>query len=260
MLKKKIRSKKFIAELIKKFLINWSKILLISFCSFAQTAIYNPDDDVVVIEIPPHLDELRGYPSANELDSEAIIWFNLATDLIFTKPNQAIILFKKAISKDLYFVQAYDNLAKTYRSLEEYDLATKYYLLSQKIFPKGPTAYQNLAVVYFKQEKWDEAIRQYELLIKIDSNDPEGYYGLAKIYLDADDFVLALKNAKKALSLYKINPPNYIGDSYAQIGLIYYYIGQKSLAKEYLEIAKVKYEENNLSEMFSHLLPLLNLL
>lgn len=234
--------------------------LLVSFCSFTQTAIYNPDDDVLSIEIPTDLDELRGYPSINELDSEAIIWYNLATDLIFTKPNQAIILFKKAINKDPYFVQAYDNLAKTYRILEKYDLAAKYYLLSQRIFPKGSSAYQNLAVVYDIQEKWDEAIRQYEMVISINPDNPEGYYGLAKIYMDDDDFVLALKNAKKALSLYKINPPNYIGDSYAQIGLIYFYMGQSVLAKEYLEIAKIKYEENNLSYLFSDFIPLLDLL
>jgi tetratricopeptide (TPR) repeat protein len=221
--------------------------------SFAQIGIYNPDDDVVTIEIYEDLDELRGYPSANELDSEAIIWFNLATEVITTRPNQAIILFKKAINKDPYFVQAYDNLAKTYRTLEEYDLAAKYYLLSQKIFPKGYTAYQNLALVYRYQEKWDEAIRQYEMLISIDPDDPEAYYGLAGVYLtiENDELILALSNAKKALSLYKINPPNYIGDSYAQIGIIYFYRGQKVLAKEYLEIAKVKYRENNLLQMVS---------
>ena len=246
--------------------------LLVSFSSFAQTGVistefasinpatYNPDDDVLSIEIPTNLDELRGYPSANELDSEAIIWYNLATNLIITKPNQAIILFKKAINKDPYFVQAYDNLAKTYRTLEEYDLAAKYYLLSQEIFPKGSSAYQNLAVVYNKQGKWKEAIRQYEMVISINTDNPEGYYGLAAIYLDTEDFMLALKNAKKALSLYKTNPPNYIGDSYAQIGLIYFYTGQSVLAKEYLETAKVKYEENNLSYLFSKFVALLDVL
>jgi|TARA_B110000259_G_scaffold137752_1_gene155116 tetratricopeptide (TPR) repeat protein len=235
-------------------------VLLLSFNSFTQTAIYNPDDDVLTIEIPTDLDELRGYPSPNELDSEAIIWYNLATEIIATRPNQAILLFKKAINKDPSFVQAYDNLAKTYRTLEEYDLAVKYYLLSQKIFPEGSSAYQNLAVVYRYQEKWDQAIRQYKMVISLNPDDPEGYYGLAGVYLTMgnDKLILALSNAKKALNLYNINAPNYIGDSYAQIGLIYFYTGEKVLAKQYLEIAKVKYNENNLSQMFSQYENLLN--
>ena len=234
-------------------------LLFIPLVFFAQEGKYNPIDDVVTIEIPQNVDELRGYPTFDELDPEAITFFNLATELISSKPNQAIILFKKAINKDPYFVQAYDNLAKTYRELEEYDLAIKYYLLSQKIYPWGNSSFQNLAVVYTFQKDWSKAINQYEKLISLYPDDPEGYYGLANLYLKIEtNLSKALSNAKKALTLYEINPPNYIGDSYAQVGLIYYYRGEKEFAKKYLKKAKAKYIENNLSNIFTKYESILN--
>ena len=49
---------------------------------------------------------------------------------------------------------------------------------------------------------------------------------------------LALSNALIAPELYEKNPPNYIYDSYLQVGLIYCYRKEKSLAKKYLKIAK----------------------
>jgi len=227
--------------------------LLFCFSSFGQKGIYIPEDDVLSIEVPTKMDNLYGYPSYDELDSEAVAYYNLATPIIASQPNQAILLFKKAINKDPYFVQAIDNLAKTYRFIKEYNLAIKYYLLSQKIFPKGNTAYQNLAVVYSIQKEWDKAIEQYNILISNFPNNPEGYYGLANVYLNIEDdsLILALKNAKKALNLYLTNPTNYISDSYLQVGLIHYYRKETSLAKKYLKIAKEKFDENNMSERFS---------
>ena len=41
--------------------------------------------------------------------------------------------------------------------------------------------------------------------------------------MKTSEYGIALKNASKALELYKKNPTNYIGDSYGQVGLIYYY-------------------------------------
>lgn len=227
--------------------------LVVCFSSFGQKGIYFPGDDVLSIEIPTKIDKLYGYPSNDELHPEAVEYYNLATPIIASQPNQAILLFKKAINKDPHFVQAIDNLAKTYRFIEEYNLAIEYYLLSQKIFPKGNTAYQNLAVVYCIQKQWNKAIEQYNILISNYPNDPEGYYGLAQVYLNIEDdsLVLALKNAKKALSLYLTNPTNYISDSYLQVGLIHYYRKEKNLAKKYLKNAKKKFDENDMSERFS---------
>jgi tetratricopeptide (TPR) repeat protein len=99
------------------------------------------------------------------------------------------------------------------------------------------------------------AIEEYKILIKMSPQNPEGYYGLANVYQTLSKLDLALSNAFIALELYKQNPTNYIGDSYAQIGLIYYYMGNKSKAKEYIQIAKEKYISNNLESYFNSTFP-----
>jgi hypothetical protein len=78
---------------------------------------------------------------------------------------------------------------------------------------------------------------------------------LANIYKKTSKLKLALFNAFIALDLYRKEPTNYIGDSYGQIGLIYYYMGNKLKAKEYIQIAKEKHLSNNLESYFNSTFP-----
>jgi len=139
--------------------------------------------------------------------------------------------------------------------LNENDLAIKSYKISLKIFPKGNAARQNLAVVYSKMGDWNNAIYEYKILVKSNSNNPEGYYGLADVYSKSKNYDLALPNALAALELYKQSPTNYIGDSYGQVGLIYYYLGNKSEAKKYIQIAKREYIINDFEANFYSTFP-----
>ena len=235
-------------------------ILSWSVC-FGQKGLYY-DDNILSVEIPTNIDVLNGYPSADELNSDAIDNYNKATELIYKLPNlkdvdeknkllnQAANYFTKAINSDSKFIQAYDNLGKTYRMLNENYLAIKSYEISLKIFPKGNTARQNLAVVYSEIGDWDNAIYQYTTLISLNPNNPEGYYGLANVYSRIKNYDLALPYALDALNLYKKSPTNYIGDSYGQVGLIYYYLGNKSEGRKYIQIAKEEYIKNGFESKF----------
>lgn len=197
-------------------------------------------------------DVLDGYPDASLFDYAAINYYNKATNIIYSDTYLAAEYYLKAIKIEPKFVQAIDNLGKAYRILEKYSLAEKYYKKSIEIFPNGPTAHQNLAVVYERQKKYNEELEEYKKVIKINSQDPEGYFGLAQAYFyNNNEIDLALKNALKALELYKKNPPNYIGDGYQLVGLIYYYSGDKINAKKYIQIAKEKHIENDLENAFS---------
>jgi tetratricopeptide (TPR) repeat protein len=240
--------------------------LLMSLVSFGQTAIYS-SNGVLTIETPVVKDVLLGYPTADVLDSRAIDNYNKGTEILQnlnkalnkTKEKdliiQAIDYFIISINFDSKFVQAYDNIGKAYRMLKKYDLAIISYEMSLKIFPKGISAHQNLAIVYDKQKNWDKAIKEYKTLITISPKNPEGYYGLANIYKKTSKLKLALFNAFIALDLYRKEPTNYIGDSYGQIGLIYYYMGNKLKAKEYIQIAKEKHLSNNLESYFNSTFP-----
>ena len=229
-------------------------LLLVSFKAHLQTGIHS-SDGVLTVTIPTNIDVLEGYPSANELNSDAIKYYNKGIESIFDNTNQAIDYFIKAINYDSKFVQAYDNLGKAYRMLEKYDLAIKSYNISLKIFPSGSIAHQNLAVVYTEQNMWIKAIEEYKILVILRPQNPEGYYGLANVYKKNSKLNLALSNALKALELYKQNPTNYIGDSYGQVGLIYYDLGNKLEAKAYIQKAKNTYISNNLEDYFYKTFP-----
>ena len=241
-------------------------VLFIPLAGFGQKGLYY-DDKVLTIEIPTNIDVLNGYPTADELNSNAIDNYNKATELFYKLPNlkdvdeknkllnQAAKYFTKAINSDSKFVQAYDNLGKTYRMLNENHLAIKSYEISLKIFPKGNTARQNLAFVYKEIGDWDNAIYQYTTLISLNPNNPEGYYGLASVYSRIKNYDLALPYALDALNLYKKSPPNYIGDSYGQVGLIYYYLGNKSEGRKYIQTAKKEYIKNGFESNFYSTFP-----
>ena len=241
-------------------------LLFIPLASFSQEGLYYYDK-VLSIEVPTNIDVLNGYPTADELNSDAIDNYNKATELFYKLSNlkdieeknkllsQAAIYFTKAINSDSKFVQAYDNLGKTYRMLNENDLAIKSYEISLKIFPKGNAARQNLAVVYTEIGDWDNAIYQYTTLISLNPIDPEAYYGLANVYSRIKNYDLALPYALDALKLYKQSPTNYIGDSYGQVGLIYYYLGNKSEGRKYIQTAKREYIKNGFEFNFYSTFP-----
>ncbi len=235
-------------------------LLILLFCniySFSQTEGEYKKDDVVHISVSQEQDILYGYPDYSEINESAIEWYNKATKILHTEKDLAIKYYLKAIKIDPKFVQAYDNIGKIYRMLEKYDLSIKYYKKSIKIFPSGTVARGNLAIVYHRLNQFEDAINEYKILIDIQPNDPEGYYGIARIYSsqEVNELELALINAKKALDIYKKNPPNYIGDSYAQIGIIYYNLGNKEKAKTYIQIAKEKYIKNNFEQVFKDTFP-----
>ena len=215
----------------------------------------------MTVDIPTSIDVLLGYPSADDLDPQAISEYNKGTEIVFGlnkfKKEEHNKLLKtaidhliKSINYDQSFVQAYDNLGKAYRMLGEIDLAIEVYKISIKIFPGGVSAIQNLAIAYSEKKEWSSSILEYEKLIKKAPNNPEGYYGLAGIYKRTAQLDIALKNALKALKLYENNPPNFIGDSYGRVGLIYYYMGDKENARKYIIKAKEKDYENNFEEEF----------
>ena len=235
-------------------------LLILLFCnvySFSQTEGDYKEDEVVHINVSQTQDILHGYPDYSDINERAIEWYNKATNILYTDTDLAIKYYLSAIKIDHKFVQAYDNIGKIYRMLKEYDLSIKYYKKSIDIFPNGDVAHGNLALVYKLQNKFEDAINEYKKVIEIQPNSPEGYYGIAGIYLhqQVNELELALINAKKALDIYKMNPPNYIGDSYAQVGLIYYYLGNNAKAKAYIQIAKEKYNENNFEQVFKDTFP-----
>jgi len=239
---------------MKKYIL----LLIVPFLSFGQTEIYS-SEGVATIVVPTGIDVLLGYPTPDEINSKAIEPYNKGTEMLieFGQKKDEKLLYKAidyfmlAINYDDMFVQAYDNLGKIYRMLGNYKLAKNAYEISIKIFPNGEAAHQNLAICYVELNEWEKAIIKYKTLIEIRPENPEGYYGLGVCYKAQKKYELALTEATHALKLYIKNPPNYIGDGYWLVGEILYYLDEKDLATEMLQLSISIDAENEIFRTFN---------
>ena len=198
-------------------------------------------------------DIVYNYPS--DINNEAIIYYNKAINATSSNKESAINFYLLAIDIEPLFIQAYDNLGQLFRVSEEYNQAIKCYEKSISIYPFGHIAQINLATLYNIQNNSSKALQHYQNVIEIQPKSPEGYYGVAKILLDSKSYDSALEYAKKALIRYERQPNTAIGDCYSLIGLIYYYSDNYSQAKKHIRIAKIKYQEYNLEELFYKTFP-----
>ena len=211
------------------------------------------DKNILTFPATKKTDIVYDYPT--EIDNEAIKYYNKAINTTSSNSELAIEYYLKAIEIEPAFIQAYDNLGQLFRVLEKYNLSIECYNKSISIYPRGHIAQINLATLYNHQNNSEKAIKHYKEVIQINPNSPEGYYGVAKIYLDNQKLNSALEYAEKALSRYKKKPNTGIADSYALIGLVYYYLDKPIEAKKHIQLAKSKYQEYNIEEVFHTTFP-----
>ncbi len=150
----------------------------------------------------------------------------------------AVELYKKAIVADTNYIDAYDNLALSFRRLNLLDSAMKYYKISNRKFPSGVLALQNMAVVESIRGNYSSAISNYQEIIRLQPDNPEGYYGLAEIQLKTGKLDDALRNASVAERIYRETNNPYIGDAYYLTCWIYVKKENYTQAKRYLLLAK----------------------
>ena len=198
-------------------------------------------------------DIVYNYPT--DIDNQAIIYYNKAINATASNTESAINYYLLAIDIEPQFIQAYDNLGQLFRVNEQYNQAIKCYEKSISIYPLGHIAQINLATLYNTQDNSSKALYHYQNVIEIQPESPEGYYGVAQILLNNKSYDSALEHAKKALIRYERKPNTAIGDCYSLIGLIYYYLDNYSQARKHIRIAKIKYQEYNLEELFYNTFP-----
>ena len=220
---------------------------------FSQTITWDSNNKILTFTATKKTDIVYDYPT--EINGDAIDYYNKAVNTTNTNPNLAVEYYLKSIEIYPQFVQAYDNLGQLFRALKEYELSIECYQKSISVYPQGHIAHINLATLFNTINKSDDAIKHYQKVIQIQPESPEGYYGIAKIFLDKDNLNSALEYAKKALNKYKQKPNKGIEDCYSLIGLIYYYSGIPGEAKTNIQIAKSKYVEYNIEEVFNSTFP-----
>ncbi len=91
--------------------------------------------------------------------------------------------------------------------------------------------YQGLGIFYYRQGRFDEAAVQFTNVVEIDRNNMRGLSNLASSYMLAGNFAAAAPVYHRSVS---VEPTD---TTYANLGIMYYYLGQYDLAEEALRSA-----------------------
>ena len=102
--------------------------------------------------------------------SQGVIYFNKK------KYEKAEECLKKAISKDVKYVNAYTKLGELYYELERYDDEVKVLEIAKSLMPNDPDIYFYLAMAYEDISKFDSAILAYEKNLELRPNDKDALY------------------------------------------------------------------------------------
>ena len=160
-------------------------------------------------------------------DQADIIKIFVMSDLNTNNFIKAEQLLKKVLPKNntAEFNYILGNIFKIQNKDDEAIGAYKKSLSINKNFSE---AYNNLANVQKKNEIFDEALLNYENAIKTNENNIEAYYNLANLYKSLKNYDESIKNYKKVI---KLNPN--FSDPYNNIGTIYSILGKFNDAREF---------------------------
>ena len=159
---------------------------------------------------------------------------------IQNKFHDAIDLFKKAISLNNNFSEAYNNLANTQKIMGDNKNATYNYIQAIKSNNSNLGAYFNLANLYRSEKKFEEAINNYKKVLELNPKFVESMNNIGSINLILGNFENGLKYFVEAIEIDKFNSESY-----------YNYVSAKKITDEDKVFLKLKnlIEEEKLLEV-----------
>lgn len=146
--------------------------------------------------------------------------------------------FNMAIKADPKFVLAYDDLAFSYRKIDDYKNAIKNYKKSLEIFPEGKFALTNIGVAYSLNNDYKNAVVYYEKYMQYYPNDAEGYYGAGKAQLMQNELEKALHNIFLAYKIYFHEKSDYLKDAEQLLQIIHGKLEDENREDVFIKIAK----------------------
>ena len=154
-------------------LFNKKKFIKISKISLKNRSLFEDQPDIVKMIIMSDLNT-KNYINAEQLLRKALIHYNTAEFnyilgnilKIQDKNNEAIIAYKKSISINSNFSEAYNNLANVQKKIEYFDEALLNYKNAIRTNVNNLEAYYNLANLLKLLKNYDEANKNYKKVIK----------------------------------------------------------------------------------------------
>ena len=257
-------------------LFNQKKFNKISKISSKIRSLLEDQTDIVKIIVMSDLN-VKNFIKAEHLLRKVLIQNNTAefnyilgnTLKIQDKNNEAIIAYKKSISLNKNFSEAYNNLANVQKKIEYFDDALVNYKNAIRTKEDNLEAYYNLANLYKSLKNYDEAIKNYKKVIKLNTNFSDAYNNIGTIYSilgkfnDAREFYIKSMETNKYFAepyknyvqLSKINEKDEVFESlkeivkkedldeeqkevfFYSISKAYFDIGNDNLAFKYLNSA-----------------------
>ena len=197
-------------------LFNKKKFNKISNISSKTRAFFEDEADIVKIFVMSDLNT-NNFIKAEQLLKKVLPKNNTAefnyilgnTFKIQNKNDEAIAAYKKSLSINKNFSEAYNNLANVQKKNENFDEALLNYKNAIKTKENNLEAYYNLANLYKSLKKYGDSIKNYQKVIKLNSNFSDPYNNIGTIYS-----ILGKFNDAKEFYLKSINVNKYFAEAY----------------------------------------------
>ena len=242
-----LKEKKNIINLFKQ-----KKFSKISNISIKKRNLLEDQPDIVKIIVISDLNN-KNFIKAEHLLRKAMITNNtaefnyiLGNILKFQdKNNEAIAAYKKSISLNKDFSEAYNNLANVQKKIELFEDALLNYKNAIRTNGNNLEAYYNLANLFKSLKNYEEANKNYKKVLKLNPNFSDAYNNIGTIYSilgkfnDARDFYI------KSMEINKYFAEPY--KNYVQLNKI---DEKDEVFKSLKEIVKKKDLEEDQKEVF----------
>ena len=103
------------------------------------------------------------------------------------KLDEAEAKFKEALTADVMYGPAHNNLGKVYYLQKRYYLAAWEFEYAMKLMPYLPEPKNNLGLVFESVDQLDKAVSYYQEAIKMEPENPEVIGNLVRAQLQRDD-------------------------------------------------------------------------
>tara|TARA_B100001996_G_scaffold370737_1_gene345344 strand:- start:426 stop:1862 length:1437 start_codon:yes stop_codon:yes gene_type:complete len=170
-------------------LFNQKKFSKISNISLKIRNLFENQPDILKIIVISDLNT-KNFIKAEQLVRKAIIFNNTAEFnyilgnilKVQNKNNEAIIAYKKSISLNKDFSEAYNNLANVQKKIECFEDALVNYKNAIRTNKNNLEAYYNLANLLKSLKNYEEAKNNYKKVIKLNPNFTDAYNNIGTIY------------------------------------------------------------------------------
>jgi tetratricopeptide (TPR) repeat protein len=129
-------------------------------------------------------------------------WFQLATELEGSSPEEAQRAYHQALELDPTLSDAHVNLGCLYQEAKKPAQAEAHYRAAIRHAPADPIPHFNLAALLDDLGRADEAIRSYRLAIERDPDCADAHYNLGLLFEKRGKRSEAIRHLSKARALY----------------------------------------------------------